>query len=160
MKQRQKWFVIERIEHSGPKYKIAFSLYLYYVTPVSTPQVDLKIFSEFIKSTLGVIKLMFMQWYIFMQWQLPLTLFEIIIVGMMIVLVVCIQRCLIYTFVILYIKAERNYLLNLYLFAWIFINNLKSAAQQLHWVMPACTSPTLLSLIRELLTYLAYNIMC
>ena len=41
-----------------------------------------------------------------------------------------------------------------------FAYNFISAGQQLHWPMPACTSPTLLSLVRELLTYLAYNIMC
>ena len=120
LKQRQKWFVIERFEHIRPKYKIEFSLYLYYVTPVSTPHVDLKMFSDLLNQPSVSSNWCLCEWYIFMHWQLPLSLFEIIIVGMIIVSVVGIQRCPIYSFVILYIKVEPNYLLTLYLFAWIF----------------------------------------
>ena len=101
LKQRKKWFVIERFEHIRPKYKIECFRNLLNQPSVSS-------------------NWCLCEWYIFMHWQLPLSLFEIIIVGLIIVSVVCIQRCPIYTFVILYIKVETNYLLNLYLFAWIF----------------------------------------
>ena len=98
---------------------------------------------------------------VFMQWQLPLTLFEIIIVGMIIVSVVRIQKWPIYTFINSYIKAETNYLLNLFISVCLNLHIiLYRQVSKLHWVMPACTSQKLLSLASELLTHLAYNIMC